>query len=54
MASLPRRTMLFEHTEPIRVGEPVVMLYASTDGLWEDLPPVLYIVRYQFNSPMKK
>jgi hypothetical protein len=54
MAPLPRRTMLFEHTEPIRVGEPVVMLYASTDGLWEDLPPVLYIVRYQFNSPMKK
>ncbi len=48
------RTVSLEHSEPLRLGRPGVMLSVSSTASDAQAPPAAYVIRYLFSPPASK
>ena len=48
------RKLSFEHTEPLELGRPVVLLSISASSDADQKSPRLHVIRYLFNPPARK
>lgn len=48
------RTVAIEHSEPLELDRPLVMVAVSSSSAADQTTPMVYAVRYVFSPPMEK